>query len=182
MPSASVEESISSLQLTKSAPWQAGRRSQVTAVLGRPIGDGVAMGDEHSRMLALAIRLAERAAAGESLSLVERAIADIMWIDTLVSPNGFDGWLAYTSCERMRRTMQALAEIGCGDVLDVVEEALEIVGVDPHRMTDQERERRMDSLTDAERARLGNADSRFYDVFGPSMGMCERYARQKGVL
>jgi hypothetical protein len=74
------------------------------------------MADDHSDMLDLAVRLAEREAAGQALSPPERAISDIMWIGTQVSPNGFDGWLAYTSCERVRRTLQALVQVGCTDI------------------------------------------------------------------
>jgi hypothetical protein len=140
------------------------------------------MSDDHSDMLDLAVRLAEREAAGRILSPAERAISDIMWIGTQVSPNGFDGWLAYTSCERIRRTLQALVEVGCTDILAVVKEALEIVAVDPERMTDEQREHRMNSLTEADMRRLAEVGSRFYDVFEPSMGLCKRYTRQSGIL
>jgi hypothetical protein len=140
------------------------------------------VGDAHSEMLDLAVRLAEHEAAGHKLSAAERAISDIMWIGTQVSPNGFDGWLAYTPCERMCRTLEALREVGCTEVLDVVAEALAAARVDPHRMTDEERERQVDALSDDDRGRLEAADSRFYDVFEPSMEACERYARQNGVL
>ena len=137
------------------------------------------MADDHSDMLDLAVHLAEREAAGQVLSPAERAVSDIMWIGTQVSPNGFDGWLAYTSCERMRRTLQALVQVGCTDILGVVKAALQIVGVDPERMTDDQRERRMDSLTEVEMRQLAEVDSRFYDVFEPSMALCKRYTAEQ---
>jgi hypothetical protein len=63
-----------------------------------------------------------------------------------------------------------------------VKAALEIVGVDPERMTDDQRERRMDCLTEVEMRRLAEVDSRFYDVFEPSMALCKRYTRRTGIL
>jgi hypothetical protein len=91
------------------------------------------MTDAHSEMLDLAVRLAEREAAGQPLSPAQRCVADVMWLGTQVSPNGFEGWLAYTSCERMRRTLAALAELGCTAVADAVGRALALTDVDPER-------------------------------------------------
>ena len=133
-------------------------------------------------MLDLAIRLAEREAAGRTLSAEERALSDIMWIGTQVSPNGFDGWLSYTSCERMRRTLKALEDIGCTAILAAVKDALEVSAVDPQMMSDEDRERQVNRLSDADRERLYAVDSRFYDVFEPSMGLCQSYAKQKGIF
>ena len=153
------------------ASWNSGKRRGCEEV-----------SDAHSEMLDLAVRLAERAASGQSLSGAERAISDVMWIGTQVSPNGFDGWLAYTSCERMRDTLNALVEIGCTEVADLVGEALRIAGVDPERIGDEERERLVHVLREENRERLQAVDARFYDVYESSMELCHQYAREHHLL
>jgi Domain of unknown function (DUF4375) len=149
--------------------------------LDRPTAcEELAVSDAHTDMLALAVRLA--AAEGErALTPAERQISDIMWIGTQVSPNGFDGWLAYTSSERMRGTLAALRELGCTEVLAVVEEALALAGVDPASMDDDKREHTVDRLTDEQRDCLALVDQRFYDVYEPSMELVARFAVDKGL-
>jgi hypothetical protein len=105
-------------------------------------------------MLELAVRLAQRVASGHRLSPAEAAISNIMWIGTQVSPNGFDGWLAYTSCERIRDTLDAIAEVGCGEVAEVVRTALQVPGLEPQSMTDTERERLLAGMSEEDRGRL----------------------------
>jgi Domain of unknown function (DUF4375) len=134
--------------------------------------------DAHSEMLDLAGTLAERQAFGQPLSRPEQAMADIMWIGSQVSPNGFDGWLAYTSCERMRATLAALAEVGGTEVAGVVERALSIAGVDPKTMVDSEREGRVNAMTEEDRGRLETVDRAFHNVYEPSMELYRQYARQ----
>ena len=133
-------------------------------------------------MLELAVAIAQRDASGRLLSVAERAVADVMWIGTQVSPNGFDGWLAYTTCERMRATLEALAEMGCLEVAESVKDALAVAGVDPATMTDRERERRLDALTEGDRGRLEAVDRKFHDVYVPSMVLCQRYALEHDLL
>jgi hypothetical protein len=114
------------------------------------------VGYAHNDMLDLAVRLAQREAAGFALSPPERALSDIMWIGCQVSPNGLDGWLAYTSCERMRSTLAALREVGAPDVADLLGEALTLAGVDPEQMSDERRESQIDSLNEEDRGRLSS--------------------------
>lgn len=140
------------------------------------------MSDAHSEMLDLAVTLAERQAAGHPLSPAERAVSDIMWIGTQVSPNGFDGWLMYTSCERMRGTLKGLAELGCTQVAEVVEMALKVAGVRPDSMRDDERESRVKAMTEEDRGRLEAIDGKFHQVYEPSMELCRYYARRHGIL
>ena len=105
-----------------------------------------------------------------------------MWIGTQVSPNGFDGWLAYTTCERMRATLEALAEIGALEVAESVKDALAVAGVDPRTMTDGERKRRVDALTEGDRERLEAVDRKFHDAYEPAMVLCRRYALEHDLL
>jgi len=133
-------------------------------------------------MLELAVRLAQDEAAGRRLSRAERAVSDIMWIGTQVSPNGFDGWLANTSCERMEGTLSALAAAGCHGVAALVREALTIAGIEPSRMTDAERERRVNGMTEDDRGKLEHVDRSFYDLYGRSMVLCRYYAEQNGLF
>jgi hypothetical protein len=137
--------------------------------------------DHHSDMLDLAVRLALGEASGRALTRPERQVADIMWIGTQVSPNGFDGWLAYTSSERMKGTLAALQELGCTEVLAVVQAALGVAGVDPESISDEARELIADGLTDDQRDRLAEMDRRFYDVYEPSMKLVAHFAVQNGM-
>jgi hypothetical protein len=138
--------------------------------------------DAHSEMLRLALALVEREGEGQRLSEAQRAISDVMWLGTQVSPNGFDGWLAYTTCARMRRTLEALAEIGSAEVASTVRAALAVAGVDPLIMGDEERQRRLDALTDADRGLLEPIDRKFHDLYEPSMLLCQRYAQEHGLV
>lgn len=140
------------------------------------------MSDAHSTMLTLAVQLAQRAASGQTLSAAQLVISDIMWLGTQVSPNGFDGWLAYTPCARIRRTLEALSEVGCAEVAEVVRAALGVAGVDPDSMLDKERQSRVDALSEQDRERLQAIDSRFHDVYDPSMELCRRYALEHWLL
>jgi hypothetical protein len=133
------------------------------------------MSDAYSEMLEVAVRLAERQAAGRPLSSAQQAVSDIMWIGTQVFPNGFDGWLRHTACERMCRTLTALDEIGCMEVAQVVRGALAVSGIDPERMSDADRERRVDTLRDEDRKSLESAERRFYAVYEPSMNFCRSF-------
>jgi len=138
--------------------------------------------DAHGEMLDLAVRLAQREASGPPLSAAERVVSDIMWMGTQVFPNGFDGWLAYTSCARMSGTLSGLDEVGCSELAEIVREALNVAGVDPERLPDHERERQLDALTDDDRGLLEEVDAKFYDSFEPSMVVCRRYAMSHGIL
>jgi hypothetical protein len=84
--------------------------------------------DAHNAMLRLATQLEEKEAAGQQLSADEQVIADIVWIDVQVAPNGFDGWLYCTSNARMRQTLSALATVGCARVAMLVKTAMAIGG------------------------------------------------------
>jgi hypothetical protein len=138
--------------------------------------------DAHSEMLQLAVQLAEREASGQPLSVAQRVIADIMWIGTQVSPNGFYEWLACTSCERISSTLEALAEVGCLEVAEAVKAALAIADLNPQAVTEAEREPLLDALTDDIRGRLERVDWRFHEVYEASMVLCRHYALEKGVL
>jgi hypothetical protein len=133
------------------------------------------MTDAQSRMLDLGAKLASKAAAGGTLSRSEQMVADLLWIDTQVSPNGFDGWLFNTSSERLAATLEALERIGCHAVLDIVRAALRLAGIDPLSMSDGEREEQMDSLSEDERKRLFKLDSAFYESVQDCMATCEAF-------
>jgi hypothetical protein len=138
------------------------------------------MGDARGKMLDIAISLATQAAAGVELSPAERALSNIAWIDTQVAPNGFDGWLSHTSCERMIATMKALGEVGCNRVLTLVEQALTVARIDPSSMKDPEREDQVDSLSDRDRDLLFALDSQFYDAADECMERCMEFADRNG--
>lgn len=71
--------------------------STLSTLLPVPFGD----------LLELSVQLAKKEAAGHELSAAERTISDIMRVDAMVSPNGFDGWLHDTSSERIKSTLTA---------------------------------------------------------------------------
>jgi len=131
--------------------------------------------DAHGEMLALAVKLATKAGAGKTLTASQQMVADILWVDTQVSPNGFDGWLYYTSSERIAATLHALEHLGCLPVLELVREALAIIGVDPFRMPDEQREAQLDSLVDEARDRLSEVDDRFHEAVEDCMATCQAF-------
>jgi Domain of unknown function (DUF4375) len=135
------------------------------------------MGDALSAMLDLAIELHTKEATGQQLSPQERIIVDITWLDTQITPNGFQGWLCYTSCARMLRTLTALNTIGCSQVLVLVEKALLIAAIDPTTMSDEDREARLELLSEANARRLFALDNDFYDAVEDCMRRLRRFAR-----
>jgi hypothetical protein len=132
-------------------------------------------GDAHSEMLDLAVKLAEEADGGRTLTPSEQIFMDVLWIDTQVSPNGFDGWLYNTSSERIADTLEALEHVGCPRVLEIVQEALAVAGVDPDKMSDKKREARMESLSEEDRERLSEVDAKFYDAVEDCMTACREF-------
>jgi hypothetical protein len=126
-------------------------------------------------MLDVAVELATKEAAGQRLSLAERAVSDIMWVDTQVSANGFDGWLYNTPNERITRTLEALDRLGCSRVADIARRALAAAGVDSQSMSDDAREERLDSLSDEDRDRLSEVDGEFYDAVEECMEICRAF-------
>ena len=139
------------------------------------------MDDAYSAMLDLGVALAEKRAAGASLTPTEQAIADVLWIDTQVSPNGFDGWLRYTTNARMLATLAALELVGCPGVKEMVIDALAVAQIDPAATTDAQREARVNALTDYDRDRLMDVSARFYDAAEACMAACQAFARARGM-
>lgn len=135
------------------------------------------MGEALSAMLDLAIELLTKEATGQQLSPHERIIADITWLDTQIAPNGFQGWLCYTSCERMLRTLTALDTIGCCQVRVLVEKALLIAAIDPTTMSDEDREARLELLSEADARRLFALDNDFYDAVEDCMERLRGFVR-----
>jgi hypothetical protein len=127
------------------------------------------MGDAHDAMLCLSIELAAKEAAGQRLSAHEQIITDITWIDIQIAPNGFSGWLYYTSNERIKRTLAALDRIGCPRVAELVKKALVVAAIDPLKRSNSDREARLDSLSEAGRRRLLELDHEFYDAVADCM-------------
>jgi hypothetical protein len=126
-------------------------------------------------MLALSTKLAAKEEAGKRLTADEQIIADIVWVDVQVAPNGFDGWLSYTSNEAIQRTLHALDTVGCGRVSVLVRKALAVAGIDPVNMSDDAREAQLDSLDEADRSRLHQLDTEFYDAVGDCMERCRAF-------
>jgi hypothetical protein len=135
------------------------------------------MANAHGAMLDLAIELATKDAAGQGLLVHEQVIVDITWIDTQVAPNGFLGWLSYTSGKRMVRTLAALRTIACYPVLALVERALLVAAIDPATMSDADREARLDSLSEADARRLYALDDAFYDAVEDCMQRLQDFVR-----
>jgi len=135
------------------------------------------MEDAHGAMLDVAIELIQKEASGQRLSSREQVIVDIAWIDIQTAPNGFLGWLSYTSSERMLRTLAALRTINCSRVLALVEKALQIAAIDPTTMSDEDRQVRLESLSEADACRLYLLDGEFYDAVDDCMGCLRHYAR-----
>jgi hypothetical protein len=123
----------------------------------------------------------EKEAAGQQLSADEQVIANIVWIDVQVAPNGFDGWLYCTSNERMRQTLDALATVGCARVAMLVKAAMAIGEVDPAKMSDAQREAQLDTLSETARRRLGELDNEFYDAVEECMGCCRTFLNARGI-
>jgi hypothetical protein len=135
------------------------------------------MDNAHGAMLDLAIELASKEAAGQRLSAHEQVIADITWIDIQVAPNGFLGWLSYTSAKRMLRTLAALRTIACYPELALVERALLIAAIDPATMSDADREARLELLTEADARHLYAVDDAFYDAVEDCMQRLQDFVR-----
>jgi Domain of unknown function (DUF4375) len=135
------------------------------------------MANAHGAMLDLAIELTTKEAAGQGLLVHEQVIVDITWIDTQVAPNGFLGWLSYTSGKRMLRTLAALRTIACYPVLALVERALLVAAIDPATMSDADREARLDSLSEADARRLYALDDAFYDAVEDCMQRLQDFVR-----
>jgi hypothetical protein len=127
------------------------------------------MGDAHDAMLCLSTELAEKKAAGQHLSAHEQIIADITWIDIQVAPNGFEGWLYYTSNECIQRTLAALDRIGCARVAELVKKALVVAAIDLLKMSNSDREARLDTLSETDRRGLFELDHEFYDAVDDCM-------------
>jgi Domain of unknown function (DUF4375) len=136
-----------------------------------------AMKDAHSAMLDLAIELNTKKATGQRLSTPEQVIVDVTWLDIQIAPNGFLGWLSYTSSERMLKTLAALHTIGCPPVLALVEQALLIATIDPATMSDEDREARLESLSEADARRLFALDNDFYDAVEDCMERLQGFVR-----
>ena len=99
----------------------------------------------------------------------EQIIADITWIDIQVAPNGFEGWLYYTSNECIQRTLAALDRIGCTRVAELVKKALVVAAIDLLKMSNSDREARLDSLSEADRRGLFELDHEFCDAVDDCM-------------
>ena len=133
--------------------------------------------DVYTEMLEISMRLAER----DPLTPAETIISDVMWLGTQAFFDGLIGWIANTSCERLEGTLSALAETGSPEVLHVVRAALATACIDPGSVSDSERERRVYSLSDPQVEQLHALDSRFHDVFEPSLELLRRYAVEHAV-
>jgi hypothetical protein len=126
-------------------------------------------------MLDLAVQLVTKEAAGRPLSQAEQALSDIMWIDIQVAPNGFDGWLYNSSSEQIRRTLEALETVGCSRVAEIVSEAIAVVGLDVHATSDNKRENRLGSISEADIDRFSKLDGEFYDAVEECMNICRAF-------
>jgi hypothetical protein len=135
------------------------------------------MKDAHSAMLDLAIELTTKEATGQRLSAHEQVIVDVTWLDIQIAPSGFEGWLSYTSRKRMLRTLAVLHTIGCSHVLALVERALLIAAIDPATMSDEDREARLELLSEADARRLFALDNDFYDAVEDCMERLQGFVR-----
>jgi|SRR5262245_9245753 len=135
------------------------------------------MTDAHSAMLDLAIELATKEATGQHLSAREQLVADVTWLDVQIAPNGFLGWLSYTSNAGMLRTLAALDTIGCSRVLALVDKALRITAIDPAAISDADREARLDSVSEENARRLFRLDNDFYDAVEECMERLQSFVR-----
>ena len=152
-----------------------------TASAGAPPSDKrvkiAAMTDAHGAMLDLAIELAKKQATGQRLSAHEQLVADVTWLDVQIAPNGFLGWLSYTSNARMLRTLAALDSIGCSRVLALVDKALLIAAIDPATISDRDREARLDLVSAENARRLFRLDNDFYDAVEECIDRLQAFVR-----
>jgi len=132
----------------------------------------VCMTDSQTAVLDLAFRLEQKLAGGRTLTPEERIVVDLAWVDTMVSPDGFEGWLSATSCARVVSTLTALDRVGASDVKTLVREAVATVGIDPAATSDEQREQLVDGMTDAAREALNRLDDDFIDIVDAYMGRC----------
>jgi hypothetical protein len=138
--------------------------------------------DAQSAMLGLSVALEKKAAAGHRLSPDEQVINDVVWIDVQCAPNGLDGWLCYTSNEQMRRTLDAVAAVGCPQIAKLLEAAMAVAAIDPAvDMSDDEREQRLDALGDADQDRLAELEDELFDATPQLMDRCRAFARSRGL-
>ncbi|GHJ43361.1 hypothetical protein Cs7R123_07030 [Catellatospora sp. TT07R-123] len=96
-------------------------------------------------------------------------MTDLAWIDTAVSPNGFEGWLDMTPVAQIASALAALDLVGADDVKALVTQALAIVGLDPATMSDPQREALVDSLSPSTRKALDQLGSALFDLMDAYM-------------
>jgi Domain of unknown function (DUF4375) len=139
------------------------------------LAEALEMEDAYSAMCELSVLLAMKAATRAQLSPPEQVISDIMWLDTQVCANGFDGWLYNTSSERIVGTVDGLSIVGCPRIGEIVAGAFAVVRLDPRVVRDSARETLLDSLSDEQRERLSEFDSQYYDAAEGSMTTCRAF-------
>ena len=127
-------------------------------------------------MCELSVMIAQKSTVSSaSLSPCEQVIRDIMWIDTEVSANGFDGWLYSTQSDRIVSTVDALSRVGCTEVAGITTEAISVIGFDPSVTSDSAKEALLDLLSEEQADHLSELSDEYCDAVEGCMETCKAF-------
>lgn len=108
--------------------------------------------------------------------MAEQIVADITWLDTQVSMNGFYGWFLNTTSKRIYDTLNSLDVAGCAAMGQITRTALAVIRIEPPA-TDRLREKRLNALSEKDLERLMEIDAEFYGAVSHCIEQCRAFVR-----
>jgi hypothetical protein len=99
------------------------------------------------------------------------------WLEYNVYNGGWVQWLGNTTIEALRRTIPALAEVGCAELQPPAERVLNLAGICLLRDTDGTKESKLEQLPDFQHEQIQALSDEFYSVQANYVARCHEYAR-----